>query len=93
MLTEPLNLPKRIPDRTGKRRLIVFDEFQVVMDVGETAALIRSVIQHHRHAASYVFAGSNFGMMRSLFADKWMPFYTQAAAATLPPLPADDLGE
>jgi hypothetical protein len=93
MLTELLNMPKRIHDRTGKRCLIVFDEFQVVMDVGETAALIRSVIQHHRDAASYVFAGSNVGMMRSLFADKRMPFYTQAAAVSLPPLQADDLGE
>jgi hypothetical protein len=93
MLTELLDMPKRIHDRTGKQFLIVFDEFQVVMDVGESAAVIRSVIQHHRHVASYVFAGSNVGMMRSLFADKRMPFYTQAAAVTLPPLPADDLGE
>lgn len=93
MLTELLDMPKRIHDRTGKRCLIVFDEFQVVMDVGETAALIRSVIQHHHNAASYIFAGSNVGMMRSLFADKRMPFYTQAGAVSLPPLLADDLGE
>ncbi|MGH9127314.1 MAG: AAA family ATPase [Acidimicrobiales bacterium] len=91
VLTELLEMPRRLHERSGQRLLIVFDEFQEVMNVGETASLIRSVIQHHGDIASYVFAGSDVGMMRALFGDKRRPFYTQAAPVPLPPLRPDDL--
>jgi uncharacterized protein len=52
-------------------------------------AVIRSEIQHHGDAASYVFAGSHVGMMRELFADRRRAFYGQAAPVELAPLPAD----
>jgi hypothetical protein len=53
--------------------------------------VIRSVVQHHGTAASYVFSGSHPGMMRELFADKRKAFYGQAALVELGTLGPEDL--
>lgn len=85
-LLERLALPRRLHERHGQRTLVVFDEFQDVLDAQERAdAIIRSEIQHHGDAASYVFSGSHLGMMRELFADRRRAFYGQAGAIELPP--------
>jgi len=58
-LLERLGLPRRILERSGQRTLVVFDEFQDVLAARDRAdAIIRSEIQHHGDAASYVFAAS-----------------------------------
>ncbi len=93
-LLERLALPARLHERDGTRTLVVFDEFQDILAVKERAdAVIRSEIQHHGDAASYVFAGSHVGMMRELFADRRRAFYGQAGPVDLPPLPADEVAE
>jgi hypothetical protein len=93
-LLERLALPRRILERTGQRTLVVFDEFQDVLAAKDRAdATIRSEIQHHGDAASYVFAGSQLGMMRRLFADRRRALYGQARAVELEPLGADDVAE
>jgi hypothetical protein len=93
-LLERLALPRRLHERHGQRTLVVFDEFQDVLATQERAdAIIRSEIQHHGDAASYVFSGSHMGMMRELFADRRRAFYGQAASVELPPLPADEVAE
>jgi hypothetical protein len=91
-LLERLALPVRILERSGTRTLVVFDEFQDVLATKQRAdATIRSQIQHHGDAASYVFAGSQLGMMRRLFADKRRALYGQATPVELPPLPPDEV--
>jgi hypothetical protein len=86
-LLDRLALPRRLHERDGRRVLVVFDEFQDVLGAQDRAdAVIRSEIQHHGDAASYVFAGSHVGMMRELFADKRRAFYGQATPVELPPL-------
>jgi hypothetical protein len=93
-LLERLALPQRILERTGQRTLVVFDEFQDVLAAKDRAdAVIRSEIQHHGDAASYVFAGSQLGMMRRLFADKRRALYGQARGVELEPLAPDDVAE
>ncbi len=93
-LLERLSIPKRMFERTGTRTLVVFDEFQDVLTASDRAdAVIRSEIQHHGDAASYVFAGSQLGMMRSLFADKRRALYGQARALDLSPLDPEDVAE
>lgn len=48
--------------------MVVFDEFQGVLSAQANAdEVIRSEIQHHDDAASYIFAGSEVGMMDTLF--------------------------
>jgi hypothetical protein len=62
---------KAVPD--GTRALVIFDEFQAVQSVPELDAIIRSHIQHQREVASFVFAGSEQGMLNALFADVAKP--------------------
>lgn len=93
-LLDRLALPRRLHERHGTRTLVVFDEFQdVLMAQDRVDAVIRSEIQHHGDAASYVFAGSHVGMMRELFADRRRAFYGQAAPVELAPLPSDEVAD
>lgn len=91
-LLDALDLPLRLHERTGRPMLVAFDEFQVVLQA-ELDALIRSVIQHHGDAVTYVFSGSHPGMMVSLFADRRRPFYGQAAPLGLDRLPREPLAD
>jgi hypothetical protein len=93
-LLERLALPTRLYSKHGTRTLVIFDEFQDILTAKERVdAVIRSEIQHHGDAASYVFAGSHVGMMRELFTDRRRAFYGQAGAVDLPPLRSDDIAE
>lgn len=89
-----LDLPVKLEGRTGKRTLVVFDEFQdILLTKPPLDGLIRSRLEQHETAASYIFAGSHPGMMRRLFGDRGRPFYGQARAVRLGPLPEDALAE
>jgi hypothetical protein len=92
-LLEVLDLPLRLHERTGQPIMVVFDEFQTILQA-DLDALIRSVIQHHGTGITYVFSGSHPGMMMmSLFADRQRPFYGQAAPLPLARLPREALAE
>lgn len=87
-----LRMPQRLLEKHGLRTLVVFDEFQDVLTARDDAdEILRSEIQHHRDAASYVFAGSDLGMMRQLFGERRRAFYRQADLVGLEPLPDDAL--
>jgi hypothetical protein len=89
-----LDLPVKIMERTGTSTLVVFDEFQdILLTKPPIDGLIRSRLEQHESEASYVFAGSHPGMMRRLFGDRTRPFYGQARAVRLDPLPEGALGE
>jgi hypothetical protein len=85
-----LDLPLRLGDGGG-RALVVFDEFQDVVKVGGVDALLRSHIQHQGEVASYVFSGSEPGMMRQLFEDKARPLYGSAVPLRLHALRDEDI--
>ncbi len=87
-LSQLLDLPAALHRRTGNRVLVVFDEFQALLGVEASLdGVIRSRIQHHAEAATYMFAGSGVSLMRALFADRERPLYGQAQPVDLPPLP------
>ena len=89
-----LDLPVRMFSRTGRRALVIYDEFQAVLEARPPLdGVMRSVIEHHAKEASYVFAGSHPGMMRTLFEDRERPFYGQARPVPLAPLRDDDLAD
>jgi uncharacterized protein len=93
-LAERLDLPLRLHERTRRRTLVVFDEFQELLAVGDAAdAAVRASIQHHDGVASYIFAGSHAGMMARLFGDRRRAFYAQARPVPLPPLAPPDCAE
>lgn len=73
--------------RTGRRVLVVLDEFQAVAGVPPVDAVIRLVIQHQRERVSYLFAGSEQSLLDSLFSVRAAPrLYGQAERLVLPPL-------
>jgi uncharacterized protein len=89
-----LDLPVRLFERTGRRTLIAFDEFQALLAVGPGIdGLFRSRIQRHGDAASYIFAGSHPGLMAQLFGRQERPFFGQARAFELEPLADVDIAE
>jgi uncharacterized protein len=87
-----LDLPLRLEEGGGRRALIVFDEFQDIVKVNEMDAILRSHIQHQGEFASYVFSGSEPGMMEQLFEDKGRPLYGSAVPLRLGRLAAEDIG-
>lgn len=91
-LIDRLALPVKVYEKTGLRVHIVFDEFQELdMIDGQADAVVRSEIQHHADAASYVFAGSRVHMMEMLFADRKRAFYGQTQPVNMHPLDPVDL--
>jgi hypothetical protein len=94
-LAERLDLPKRVRAKTGDRVHVVFDEFQELDQLAQKNVdqVLRSVIQHHGDAASYVFAGSEIHMMEMMFADPQRAFYGQTQKVALKPLADEALAE
>lgn len=94
LLSGLLDLPLGLFERTGKRTLVAFDEFQALLAVGPGIdGLFRSRIQRHGDAASYIFAGSHPGLMNELFGRHERPFFGQARAFELQPLADIDIAE
>src|ERR671934_182354 len=84
-----LDLPQRVAERSGTRVLVALDEFQDIAKVQDFDKLLRSHIQHQGESASYIFCGSEPGMMRELFDVKGKPLYGQAEPLKLGRLPDD----
>ena len=78
-----LDLPLRLEEGGGYRAFIALDEFQDVEKIADLDGLIRSHIQHQGEVASYVFAGSEPGLMRQLFEDRQRPLYGSAVPMRL----------
>lgn len=93
-LADMLDLPKKVFERSGVRTLVVFDEFQDLLRINsEVDGLLRSKIQFHRDEASYIFAGSEPGMLDALFTSRERPLFDQARPIQLDPLRDEDLIE
>ena len=86
-----LDLPERVAERSGSRVLVALDEFQDITKVQDFDKLLRSHIQHQGESASYVFCGSEPGMMRELFDVKGRPLYGQAEPLRLGRLADQDV--
>ncbi len=86
-----LDLPLRLEEGGGFRALIVLDEFQDITKVKEMDALLRSHIQFQGEVASFIFAGSEPGLMRGLFEDRERPLYGQAVPMRLDRLDDGDI--
>jgi AAA+ ATPase superfamily predicted ATPase len=88
-----LDLPTKLEESGGYRALIAFDEFQDVGKIEDLDGLIRSHIQHHGDLASYVFAGSEPGLMKQLFENKQRPLYGSAVPMRLGRLQNPDIAD
>jgi hypothetical protein len=68
--------------------VVVFDEFPGIVRVDGAAALLRTKLQHRFQTIGIVFAGSQPSLMRAMFSDKAMPFYSQADLVAIGPFDA-----
>lgn len=72
-LEEVLNIPLKFA-QSGKKIVIVFDEFQEITNLGLESKL-RSIVQQHSNKIAYVFMGSKKSLLHQMFLDKNRPFY------------------
>jgi uncharacterized protein len=86
-----LDLPLRLEEGGAYRAFIALDEFQDVHKVPDLDGLIRSHIQYQAEVASYVFAGSEPGLMKLLFESKGRPLYGSAVPMRLGRLANEDI--
>src|SRR3954452_4253241 len=87
-----LDLPKTLWERDETSTLVIFDEFQDLLVARQDLdGLLRSVIQYHGDAASYVYAGLEPSMMRGLFDARERPLFGQADPLALERLPLEDV--
>jgi hypothetical protein len=86
-----LDLPLRLEASGGYRAFIALDEFQDIDKIPDLDGLIRSHIQYHGEVASYVFAGSEPGLMKQLFENRGRPLYGSAVPMRLQRLSDRDI--
>jgi uncharacterized protein len=93
-LADLLDLPRKVFEATGQRTIVVFDEFQDFLRAeGDLDGLLRSKIQFHREAASYIFSGSEQALLDEYFNTREKPLFDQARPIYLEPLADSDLGD
>jgi len=90
---EVFHLPERIAEAERKRFVVVFDEFQEIVQFGGAVLerQIRAAIQHHNHV-SYLFAGSKTHMLIDMISDETRPFYQMGTLMSLDKIPEKEFG-
>ncbi|MBT8764396.1 ATP-binding protein [Desulfohalobiaceae bacterium Ax17] len=88
-LEEVLNLPYRYVNQKKNNIVVIFDEFQEIVNLGIEEKL-RSIIQHHGNKLTYVFMGSKKSIMKQLFLDKSRPLYKSVKHFPLKGIPLNE---
>ncbi len=80
LLEEVLAMPAKVGQKEGKRVVVVFDEFQQILEYESDVVerLLRSSIQHQTDVA-YIFCGSRKHLIRKMFMDSQRPMYRSGA--------------
>ena len=75
-LSEVLGAPARIAAQGKRKVVVVFDEFQQILEHGSDRVerRLRSAIQTHQNV-SYIFLGSRKHLIQKMFLDKSRPLY------------------
>ena len=86
-LDEVLSAPARIAARDGRRLVVVYDEFQRLLeyDADSVERLLRSAVQEHQGIA-YFFLGSRKHLIQRMFLDASRPLYRSAGHYPLAPI-------
>jgi len=76
VLEEVLETPAKIAAEKKHNVVVVFDEFQQILEYGNdhVERKLRSVIQNHRNVA-YLFLGSRKHLIQKMFMDRSRPLY------------------
>ncbi len=80
LLEDVLDIPARAAAKDGRRVVVVFDEFQQILEYESDTVerLLRSSIQHQTDVA-YIFCGSRKHLIRQMFMDSQRPMYRSGA--------------
>jgi uncharacterized protein len=81
-----LEVPGRIAEGSDRRVLVIFDEFQALVELKGLDGVFRSHLQHQEHV-SCIFSGSEPSLLRALFEDRARPLYGQAEQVRLERIP------
>jgi uncharacterized protein len=86
-LAEVLETPARIATRGGPTVVVVFDEFQQILEYGNdhVERKLRSVIQNHRQVG-YLFLGSRKHLIQKMLLDRARPLYRAGGHYPLGPI-------
>ncbi|MBA7521307.1 hypothetical protein ES705_13414 [subsurface metagenome] len=86
-LEEVLDAPAKIADKEKKKVIVIFDEFQQILEYGTDIIerRLRSIIQHHKNVC-YIFMGSRKHLIRGMFLDGSRPLYRSAGHYPLEPI-------
>lgn len=72
---EIFDLPEKLAQKSNKRVIVIFDEFQDLLLLGQDLdKKMRAKIQYHK-STSYVFMGSRRSLISKMFFDRRSPFY------------------
>lgn len=71
------DLPLKVTKKEGKKMVVVFDEFQEIvnLDGQKIERSLRSKIQHHRGEVVYVFTGSRKHLLEEIFSNRDRALY------------------
>ena len=88
-----LEAVKKASDQNKKDAVVVFDEFQEIVnfDGNEIERKMRSTFQTHRNV-SYIFMGSKTHLMRDIFNNPNRPFYKSGKHFPLRKIEPEELG-
>lgn len=86
-LDEVLETPAKIAAKGGQSVLVVFDEFQQILEYGsdQVERKLRSVIQNHSQVG-YIFLGSRKHLIEKMFMDRARPLYRAGGHYPLGPI-------
>jgi AAA+ ATPase superfamily predicted ATPase len=89
-LEEVLNAPLRIAEERGRKVVIVFDEFQRLLEYDDDRVerTLRSKVQTHT-GVGYLFLGSRKHLIQQMFLDQNRPLYRSAGHYPLGPIGTD----
>ena len=89
---EIFDLPEKLAQKSNKRVIIVFDEFQDLLLLGQDLdKKMRAKIQYHK-SASYVFMGSRRSLINKMFFDRQSPFYFMGKKMEINYISREDFG-
>jgi len=91
-LAEILDVPQKIAERRKNNYVVVFDEFQEIINLdGERLEkLMRATFQHH-HNVAYLFAGSKRHLLYSMVSDPNRAFYKLGDIMNLHKIPPNEM--
>ena len=89
LLEDALSLVERVSD-TNHRMIVVFDEFQEIMEVEKGIDRKLRAIMQEQQNVNYIFLGSEESMMSDIFERKKSPFYHFGMLMRLKKIPYED---